>query len=222
MKAFASTLILLFGFTLTISSQQLKENGTAVTEIVPEGWSFEVANGDLNKDGRLDMVILTYPNFSEHLKVRDDGYVYNFNQPLLAIYFREPSGNYHLWKSYDNVVSARENEYISIDATLNITLRGTLEIGISEFSSAGSWQTSSSKYTFRYQNEDFFLIGKDEECMSRNSGERTIVSENYLTHKQQRITDNVFDDKVKRKEKWSKLERRPLQRMGEKTLAVEY
>ncbi|MBR4388352.1 MAG: hypothetical protein IKT00_04140 [Prevotella sp.] len=215
MKAIASTIILLFGFTLNISSQQLKENGTTVNSIVPEGWSFEVVNGDLNKDGHLDMAILTYPNYSEHMKVREDGYVYNFNQPLLAIYFGESSGNYRLWKSYDNVVPAREDEFISIDASLNITPRGTLEISISEFSSAGSWQSTSSKYTYRYQNGDFFLIGKDEESMWRNSGERSIVSENYLTHKRQCVTDNVFNDNVKRKEVWSKLERRPLQRMGE-------
>ena len=215
MKKNLSALALLFAFSMTAMSQGLKEHGMTTLSLIPEGWSSEMVNGDLNKDGRLDMVILTYPNFSEHMKVRDDGYVYNFNQPILGIYFGQADGSYQLWKSYDNVVPAREDEYNNIDASLLITPRGTLQISISEWSSAGSWYTTTTTYTYRYQNGNFYLIGKDEESLARNSGEHEYVSENYLTQKRQRVTDNMIDSKVKRKETWTKMGRVPLKPIGE-------
>lgn len=220
MKKVISTLALLVSICLGAVAQGLKESGTSTLSLIPEGWSYEIVNGDLNKDGRLDLVILTYPNFREHMKVREDGYEYNFNQPILGVYFGQSDGSYQLWKSYDNVVPARPNEFISIDAFLLITPRGTLQITLSQESSAGSWYNTSTKYTYRYQNGDFYLIGKDEDSYARNTGVHETVSENYLTHKRQRITDNVFDEKVKRKEEWSKLKKEPLLRLGEESSSI--
>lgn len=48
------------------------------------------------------------------------------------------------------------------------------------------------------------------------SGEAEEVSENYLTWKRQVKTFNMFKDKTgKERETWTKLRRRPLQRLGE-------
>lgn len=215
MRHLSLLLTLLLSGTLTMSAQVFRESATGVNPVIPEGWTFDIANGDLNKDGVLDMVVVTTPNYPEHMKTRDDGYVYNFNQPLLAIYFGEGLGQYRLWRTYDDVVPYSDNEYIFVDFTHRITLRGTLELSWSEMSSAGSWGTSSTTLTYRYQGGDFFLIGKEEESMQRNTGATELVSENYLTHKRQRVTSNAFDEKVKRREQWSKLEKKPLKRLGE-------
>ncbi|MEI8186420.1 MAG: hypothetical protein WCG19_06975 [Chlorobiaceae bacterium] len=49
--------------------------------------------------------------------------------------------------------------------------------------SAGSWSTSESKFTFRYQDNCFNLIGYDSTDTMRNSGETSTISINYLTKK---------------------------------------
>ena len=195
-------------------AQGLAQQGTSVDDIVPAGWRHNEAQGDLNKDGILDLVVVATPDFEENLKTRDDGYVYNFNQPILAIYFGAGQGQLQLWKQYDNVIPADESENCSHDITLEITNRGTLRIAISLFCRAGSYGASVDTYTYRYQQGDFYLIGMDNEEMQRNTGESTIVSENYLTWKRQVKTSNVFDDNVPSTEKWTRLPKKPLKRLG--------
>ena len=86
MKASLMTLIL-SACALGMNAQDLKQQGTSVEQIVPEGWEHEEAQGDLNKDGIKDLVVLAKPNFKENMQTRDDGYEYNFNSYILAIYF---------------------------------------------------------------------------------------------------------------------------------------
>ena len=198
-----------------VMGQSLKQSGNSAKDIVPEGWEVIEAEGDLNKDGISDLAIIATPNFEEHLKHRDDGYVYNFNQPLLGIYWGNRNGGYTCWKIYDKVIPAQVDEYIFVDLSLSITDRGVLKIDVSTFASAGGWGQGGSTYLFRYQSGDFFLIGKDESSMMRNTGETTLDSYNYLTSKHQRITYNEFDPKVKRRETWKKLKKAPLQRLEE-------
>ena len=81
---------------------------------------------------------------------------------------------------------------------------------------AGGATTGGPTYVFRYQDGDFFLIGKDETELSRYSGETTDTSENYLTHKRQVTTGNAFrNSKVKEVTRWTNLPKEPLKRLGE-------
>ena len=84
--------------------------------------------------------------------------------------------------------------------------------------SAGSYGTSTDTYIYRYQKGDFHLIGKDTEEMMRNTGESTVVSENYLTWKRQVTTSNAFDDKAPTTEKWSRLPKKALEKLGAREL----
>ena len=61
------------------------------------------------------------------------------------------------------------------------------------------------------------MIGMETTEMQRNTGEMTTISENYLTWKRQTIKDNAFEDVVK-KETWSKLTKKPLEKLGARTL----
>lgn len=84
------------------------------------------------------------------------------------------------------------------------------------FQTAGSADTGGPTYTFRFQDGDFYLIGKDAMEFSRYSGKATEVSENYLTWKRQQKDFNMFSDNDGEvREKWTRLKRRPLQRLGE-------
>ena len=214
----AATIILCLCICLGVKAQGLKQQGTSAEDIVPAGWLHEETQGDLNKDGIQDLVVLATPDDEENLLRRDDGYVYNFNQPILAIYFGTSQGQLQLWKQYDNVIPADESENCSHDIVLGITSRGTLRIAIGLFCSAGSYGTSTDTYTYRYQNGDFYLIGMDSEELQRNTGKCIIISENYLTWKRQVTTSNAFDENVPTTEKWSKLTKKPLEKLGDKWL----
>ena len=175
------------------------------------------AAGDLNGDGIADLAIIATPADSANMRVRDDGYVYNFNQPLLAIYFGDKDGGYTLWRDYDNVVPARPDEYLSITPSLKITPRGTLVVSLEYFATMGGWDAPTYSYTFRFQNGDFYLIGRDEEHRIRNTGELERESYNFLTNKKQHITDS-FNKRVKPRERWTTIPAEPLKPLGSVTL----
>lgn len=70
---------------LPAQAQGLKDSGKNAADIVPSGWESTFKTGDLNADGIADLVLIATPCNKEKMKTRDDGYVYNFNQPILAI-----------------------------------------------------------------------------------------------------------------------------------------
>ena len=214
-KTWKSVLVTLLFASATHSSQaqSLAQQGTTVEDIVPTGWLHHEAQGDLNKDGIMDIVVVATPDYKENTLTRDDGYVYNFNQPILAIYFGTDQG-LQLWKRYDKVIPADESENCHHDIGLEITSRGTLRISIQLFCSMGSYGMSTDTYTYRYQDGDFYLIGKDQEEMMRNTGECTTVSENYLTRKRQVVKSNIAETEPAT-EKWSKLAKKPLEKLGD-------
>ena len=215
MKAYLISIILCL-FAIGMQAQSLKKQGASVEQIVPEGWEHKEATGDLNKDGIKDLVVLAKPNFKEKMKTRDDGYEYNFNPYILAIYFGQADGNHQQWKQYEELFPA-DDEWISVDVDIEVTERGTLNISTGTFASGGSYGTNQTKYTYRFQNGDFYLIGRESTDMMRNTGEMTTISENYLTWKRQTIKDNAFEEGVK-KEIWSKLTKKPLEKLGENEL----
>ena len=201
-----------------VQAQELQKQGRGVEDLVPKGWEHTEATGDLNKDGIADLVVVATPDFKENTKTRDDGFVYNFNQPLLAVYFGTAGGKMQLWRQYDQVIPARPDEYVSIDTNLTITEKGVLRISLETFASMGGWGTENSNFSYRYQNGDFNLIGKEYQSMSRNTGEMETTSENYLTWRLQVVKENAFDDNIPKKEKWTKLPKKPLEKLGEQSL----
>ena len=201
-----------------VRAQELQKQGRGVEDLVPKGWEHTEATGDLNKDGIADLVVVATPDFKENTKTRDDGFVYNFNQPLLAVYFGMAEGKMQLWRKYDQVIPARPDEYVSIDASLTITEKGVLRISLETFASMGGWGSENSNFSYRYQNSDFYLIGKENRSMSRNTGEMETTSENYLTWRRQVVKENVFDDDKPKTEKWTKLPKKPLEKLGASNL----
>ena len=203
---------------LATQAEELKPQGVSVEDIVPAGWLHKEVQGDLNKDGIPDLVVVATPDDVENTITRSDGYVYNFNQPILAIYFGTAQGQFHQWKAYDNVVPGDDSENCNHDVSLVITDRGVIRITIELFCSAGSYGVSNDTYAYRYQNGDFYLIGMDREEMLRTTGTDTLVSENYLTWKRQTMVSNVFDDSVPATEKWTRLTKKPLEKLGAREL----
>ena len=205
-------------FALPMQAQELQKQGRGVDDLVPIGWEHTEAEGDLNKDGISDLVVVATPDFKEKTKTRDDGYVYNFNQPLLAVYFGTAEGQLQLWRQYDQVIPARTDEFVSIDASLTITEKGVLRISLETFSSMGGWSSDNCNFSYRYQDSDFYLIGQESQSLARNTGEMETTSENYLTWRRQVVKENAFDDSVPKKEKWTRLAKKPLEKLGAQSL----
>lgn len=174
--------------------------------------------GDLNKDGVLDLVLVATPRDPENMKTRSDGYEYNFNEPVLAIYFGKGDGSYSLFKEYPNTIPGAVDEFTFVTVEAEITAKGVLKFGIEVFHSAGGSETGQNSYLYRFQDDDFYLIGFDSDSYSRYSGEKVAESRNYLTKKQKTTTSNVFDDKVKPTVTWTDLPDEPLERLGSRML----
>ena len=198
-------------------AQGLKSSGVGATDIVPSDWESIFKTGDLNHDGIADLIIIATPCHKDKMKTRDDGYVYNFNQPVLAIYWGDKSGKFSLFKQYDKVIPARVNEFVSYTPSIDINSKGSLQITIEIFASAGSWEQPTTTYTFRYQKGDFFLIGKDVTVIARNTGKITTTSENYLTRKRL-ITTKQSESKRKPRTVSSVLPKAALKPLGRTTL----
>ena len=216
-----AAIIVLFLCTLTaLRAQELNPQGASAEELLPQGWSHYEAEGDLNKDGLADLVLIATPDFKDKMFTRDDGYVYNFNQPILAVYFRTPDGRLSLWRQYPEMLPADESEYCHHNVSLTITDKGTLVIETQLECSMGGYTTGIDRYVYRYQNDDFYLIGKENEEIQRNSGDCTLVSDNYLVWKRCVKTSNFTED-TPPKEKWSVLKQKPLEKMGSCRLGEE-
>ncbi len=211
---------MLLALPLGSAAQELAEKGRTAKDIVPEGWTFQEVRGDLNKDQLEDLVVIAVSHDKAGIKTRDDGYEYNLNQPVMAIYFGQQDGSLKRWKEYPSLLLANPSEHLSYTYSLKIAPKGALIIAVEPFASAGTWQQSTYGFTYRYQDGDFYLIGKDEDSYARNSGEGEQSSYNYLTHKCQRITYNLYEDK-KPVERWTKIPAEPLHKLGADPIPYE-
>ena len=222
MKKIASTLLFSVCIAGGMQAQGLKQLGTSVDDIVPQGWSHYEVTGDLNKDGLSDLVVMATPDFKERIVTRDDGYERNCNQPVLAVYFATADGKLNQWKQYGELLPADDidNEFCSWDFNFEITGRGVLNISVQPDCSAGSYSTHIDRYSYRFQNGDFYLIGLENEDIQRNTGNVTVNSENYLTWKRQLKKSNFSED-TPPTEKWTRLTKKPLEKLGARKLGEE-
>lgn len=186
---------------LSANSQTLKKQGTTAVGVLPDNWTEMSAIGDMNFDGTDDMALIAFPDEDSQ-------------QPVLAIYWGNVNGEFTLWKVYDDVFQVFEEENSSPEYLISIAPNGTMRIDFSMWQSAGSWQTGTDSYIFRYQHGDIFLIGQEHDSMMRNTGNGKRVSINYLTHKKQTTLYNISEEKD-RSVRWEKIPRHPLKRLSE-------
>lgn len=218
-----TAMIAAFFAVATMASAQVKElkkSGISAEEMLPNGWKLLASAGeDINHDYIPDLVLVALPDNKENIITREDGYVKNMNEPVVAVYFGA-GGVYHWWGSSISIIEP-ESEFSSLDeVSVSISAKGVVSIGYKMFHSAGSWDTPSHKFVYRYQKDDgmetLFLIGYDCKTFNRNTFNEETVSYNFLTHKKQtRITKNGV--KVG-KDKWENIARKPLEEFGSNPL----
>ena len=108
------------------------------------------------------------------------------------------------------MIPAREDEFLAITPSLDITKSGSLQIDLEFFATAGSYTQPTTSHVFRYQNGDFMLIGKDVVELERTTGKTVTTSDNYLTRKRIVTTDRPKRKAITKRSRLPKSALKPL------------
>ncbi len=218
-------------------AENFPQKAKSINDFVPKGWkilkdengSNFITKGDLNKDKLEDVAIIIEKNDKKNIKKNESlgPDELNLNPRILLVLFKEKDGTYTLAAKNDKgFIQSEGNEETPtlMDTLSNISIKkNVLKITFNYFMSAGSWNTSSDTYIFRFQNNVFELIGYESDSYMRNTGEEEKVSINFSTNKVKSTSGgNMFEDaKDKPKDKWRNAEfekKYILDEMTEKTL----
>lgn len=164
-------------------------------EYVPKNWKIvSTAKGDLNKDGIEDLVLIVKDNDASN-RIKNESLgpgILDVNSRNLLILFKDKSGNYTLADSNSNGFIPSEN--LAEDPCLEDPFNGVsivkniLILKFNYWYSCGSSSSSSITYKFRYQNNNFELIGADYSSYSRFTGDQWNTSINFSIKKKEVTT----------------------------------
>lgn len=192
-----------------VDMPHLPKQAASADGFVPKGWKIEAqSKGDLNGDGLDDLVLVLRDQDPKNTVVHDGlgETPLDTNPRILAVAFAQASGPYTLVVENSDLIPRRDNPVLddAFDAADGISIqRGSLRVHLHFWASAGTWMTSSTTLTFRWQNQRLELIGYDQNTAQRNSGGTSGTSVNYLTGKVKNTEGNMENDAVKTT--WDKL-----------------
>lgn len=169
---------------------------------LPAGWKvLKVAEGDLNADGKPDLVFVREEADPKKIIKRGDGYEQNGNPRTVVVLLADKEG-YRKVGEYPKFIppayTLEFDNYIDRFKELKVA-KGVISIEFDWFASAGTWWTSHDTFKFRLEAGRLRLIGLEESSFARNLGDKTLTSTNHLTGKRKIISGlNEFDEKESR------------------------
>jgi len=173
----------------------------AKSDLVPKGWVIEKeSRGDLNGDGVPDLLLVLHMTDPRNIITNNDlgTRELDTNPRMLVVAFADKIKNNYSLVLANHTLIPRHTDPVMADPFEGAgVVRGTVQVSLSIWMSAGSWSMSQTKLTFRYQDGCFKLIGHDFTETQRNSGETSTVSTNYLTRKQKIATGTIESDREK-------------------------
>lgn len=181
------------------------------SDFVPEGWKIIAEEkGDLNKDGKPDLVLVIQNTDSKNV-IKDEFSEIDSNPRTLLILFAGDEKNCYTLNTESktfiiaHTLSNMEDPFEGIEIS-----KGTLRTKFIQFATIGTWFTSNHTYVWRFQDDEFKLIGASSTEFHRGSGEASDVSVNFSTGKYSLKSYNMFDEEVEETEEWKTLKNKTL------------
>jgi tetratricopeptide (TPR) repeat protein len=134
----------------------LPQSGKTLDDFIPAGWKIKgKAMGDLNKDGIADAaLVLEYKTITAESRADNDT-IYSYPRILLVL-FKNASQYNSVAQQNTFMLRAEEGDHMSGDPYDTIEInKGVLNINY-------EYTRSHLYYKFRYQNNNFYLIGATE------------------------------------------------------------
>jgi hypothetical protein len=185
----------------------LPNNGETLENLIPNNWKLlDSTSGDLNKDGISDLVFAIQKTDRKNIELNDGlgTDTVDLNPRILAIYFGTKTEGFNKKIVSEHFIILRDSPTMDEPFEgFSINKNGILDINFRFWFSAGSWSMSNHKYRFRFQNNEFVLIGYDSNEAHRASGETTDYSINFLTKKMKISKGNFSNDEAESVE-WKK------------------
>ena len=191
----------------------IKIDGKELNDFVPTGWKIlDTARGDLNKDGTADAAIIL--QYNDSVSIKKSGNESVLTQPrILVVLFKAVDGNHFLLVAQSNsFILNHDNPTMDDPYEETRISNGTLKIKFRLFYNMGSWYVTNTSYTFRYQQEEFALIGADYLSFHRATSDFEEYSYNFLTKKRSLKTGN--DKHGGTKTTWKSLNLATLKTLG--------
>lgn len=191
----------------------LPAQAASIDAFVPEGWRIEAdLRGHLDAGNMPDALLLL--RMDDPANVLDNAGFgverFDTNPRKLVALLAQPLGG---WQRVvqDHVLVPRPDSPVQDDylgdapaEALRIHPNRTWSINLHSWTSAGSWYTSETTYTFRFERGCMRLIGLDDTTTHRGSGETSQQSINYLTGKAWRQDGSIEDD-TPGPQRWTRL-----------------
>jgi len=147
--------------------------------VIPKGYEkISEVKGDLDKDEKEETVIV----FNTTIKAESEGFERKF------YILKNINGNLKIWKENSTIIFDSKFGFYPIDNELEVIIKNNCLI-ISQHFFTNSRHSETSKYTFRFQNRDFYLIGArhqmDDTCDYNFTNEvnfstgKVIIDEEY-------------------------------------------
>jgi hypothetical protein len=173
------TLLLFYLFPLALLSQ----TDTALASFIPKGYRiFDRVKGDLNKDGRDDLVLIIKGTDRSKFVMDEDRGELDRNRRGLIVLFSK-NGQYEVGlQNYTCFSSENEDGGVYFPPELVVEIeKGNLCIHFAQ------GRYGFTRYTFRYQKLAFRLIGYDSADRSSFDSDYALFDEtsvNFLTQKE--------------------------------------
>ncbi|WOO37317.1 hypothetical protein R2R35_02150 [Anaerocolumna sp. AGMB13020] len=156
---------------------QIQASGNNLDDFIPKDWKLiSKVKGDLNKDKLKDIAAVIEYTGNETDDEEDRG-----KPRVLFIILQKKDGSYKLAVQSANLIMREGEGGVFGDPFDGMVYnKGTIVVS---FYGGSAWRWGYT-YRFRYQNKDWYLIGKTELSENVNTGESKIIDTNCNTGNQ--------------------------------------
>ena len=169
-----------------------------ISDFIPTGWKIlDSVKDDLNKDYIDDAAIILQHRDSVTIVNADGDTTLTQPRILLILFKNTVSNKFELTEQSNTFILKHDNPAMD-DPYQGLAInKGVLEISFNLFYNMGSWYITNAIYKFRYQEEQFVLIGVDNSSFHRATHDYENFSYNFLTKKRTLTKGNDNDGKEK-------------------------